>query len=197
MFCLNCSSGIYQPDQKTTSGILPPWALLQKLLSPLLAHPGLFPADPHQSEACLASSLAVSPTPAMQADCVAWITQHPSQGPRVPGVRQRHVRFGGQSLGSHQPPGPSSQLSHPNRGGQRSKLEHMGFTFPLTKTLSLTKPWPGSRPGFERGLPRLSLQSSVLARILLSQFRENPTRRALGQGHWIAGRADISTGRSH
>lgn len=70
--------------------------------------------------------------------------------------------------------GTSSRLSLPNPGGQRSKLEHTGFTFPLTKTLSLTRPWSGSQQAFERGLPCLSLQSSVLARILLSQLRENP-----------------------
>lgn len=71
VFCLNCSSGIYQPGQKTTSGIPPPWALFQKLLSPLLAHAGLFPAGSHQSKACLASFPAVSPNLA-----VRWIVWH-------------------------------------------------------------------------------------------------------------------------
>lgn len=113
VFCLNCSSGIYQPRQKTTSGIPPPWALFQKLLSPLLAHAGLLPADPHQSEACLASSPAVSPTLAVQGDCVAWRAQHPSQGPGGPSARQSHLNFGDRAWAPISP--RASQVDYPTQ----------------------------------------------------------------------------------
>lgn len=113
VFCLNRSSGIYQPGQKTTSGILPPWALFQKLLPPLLAHAGLFPAGPHQSEACLASSPAVSPTLAVQGNCVAWRAQHPSQGPAVPSARQSHLNFGDRAWDPTSPRAP--QVDYPTQ----------------------------------------------------------------------------------
>ena len=86
VFCLNFSSGIYQPGQKTLLEYCRPGHQASAPVT-TVACTGLLPGEPTKSGSALRLPIphpGMTPTLAAQRDCAAWLTRRPSQGPRSP-----------------------------------------------------------------------------------------------------------------